>query len=415
MSEALTTSLDNTEKWLKQQTNAMFSPVHSKAEKLAKEMHKTLGNLVDASKMLLENSEKEIEKKNAKTYKRARALNKLARLFIERLQKLKIPNQITYTSLSEFAQETQKIFVTIEIDVRNWFPRISPFFIIDRRKFVAVFEKAKDSFKEFSNFLTKEYVKTKKLEETFQKITTLKTLEAQLNVFREEKAEIENEKFSIEQEIIQIKQKKSELESRGGISQLNQITKEIEALSTEVRHALQHLQKPFIKLQALSLHGGGSGLTHEELNKLTQYLENPFEALATETTDYPMLKQILHKLIKIMAEEKIQLKSDKTRKAEQAIANILNQNSLENLHQKCIAVLAQKNQLSASAELTGTKTNISKLNEQLETLERRKEGVDSRKNTIERNYIETQEKIKNLKSQVETEIFAFLNKRIRIE
>ena len=415
MSEALTMPLDDTKKWLEHQTSSLFTPVHSKAEKMAKEMGKTLQNLAEASKMLLENSEKEIEKKNAKTYKRARALNKLARLFVERIHKIKVPDHISHTSLSDFAQETQQVFITIDVDVRNWFPRISPFFIMDRRKFVTIFEKTKESLKELGNFLTKEYVKTKKLEETFQKINTLKTLLTQLNVILEEKTKIGNEKISIEQEITQIEQKRIELEGRGGINQLNKITKEIEALSTEVRHTLQHLQKPFIKLQALSLHGGGSGLTHEEVSKLNQYLENPFDALATESIDYPMLKQILQKLTRMISEGKIQLKPDKSRKAEQAIANILNQNSLENLHRKCVATMSQKNQLSTSAELTETKARLSKLEEQVEILKRRREGIDSRDNTAERNYKETQEKIRSFKSQIENEIFAFLNKRIHIE
>jgi len=57
---------------------------------------------------------------------------------------------------------------------------------------------------------------------------------------------------------------------------------EKETLNNELKHALRHLQKPFIKVQALSVHGGGAGLTPDELVKLDQYLEKPFVALATE-------------------------------------------------------------------------------------------------------------------------------------
>ena len=73
-----------------------------------------------------------------KVYNRARALNKLATIFMERIKKLKVPDQISFDSLSLFANETQKTIAVIEIDVRNWFPRISPFFIMDRRKFLTV-------------------------------------------------------------------------------------------------------------------------------------------------------------------------------------------------------------------------------------------------------------------------------------
>ena len=170
MSEILKISSANVKSWLESETGSIFIPVHSKAQKLLDDMRKTLENLTDASKMLLENSGKEIEKRNMKTYGRARALNKLARLFLDRMRQIKVPDQVSYDSFRAFVQETQKAFLVTEVDVRNWFPRVSPFFILDRRKFLTVFEKAKELLKDLNNFLTKEYVKTKTLEETFQLI-----------------------------------------------------------------------------------------------------------------------------------------------------------------------------------------------------------------------------------------------------
>ena len=83
------------------------------------------------------------------------------------------------------------------------------------------------------------------------------------------------------------------------------------------------MQKPFIKMQALALQGGGAGLTPDEVKKLGQYLEKPFEALATEEAGYPLLKQILQNLARLMDEDKLKLKSDKARKAEQSVDEIL--------------------------------------------------------------------------------------------
>lgn len=84
---------------------------------------------------LLEKSRKEIEKRNIKTYGRARALNKLARLFLKRTRQIEVPDRVSYDSFHGFVQETRNVFVVTEVDIRNWFPRISPFFIMDRRKF----------------------------------------------------------------------------------------------------------------------------------------------------------------------------------------------------------------------------------------------------------------------------------------
>jgi predicted nucleic acid-binding Zn-ribbon protein len=414
LSEAANISLNEVKGWLERETGSIFVPVHAKAEKLLDEMSEAIENLVVASQMLFDNSAKEIEKRNMKTYGRARALNKLARLFLDRLKQIKVPEQVSYDSLKDFAQETQKAFLVTEVDVKNWFPRISPFFILDRRKFLAVFEKSKISLKELNSFLTKEYVKTKTLEETFQLIEKLGALQKQLEELKEKKAKVEAEKASVERGISDKQQKIASLKNEGGLSQLKHLDMEIETLNAEVRHALQHLQKPFIKLQALSLHGGGSGLTQDELKKLDEYMANPFNALATEEVDHPMLRSILQKLKRAMSEGKISLKPDKKRKAEQAMDNILNKNSLADLQRRCVNLTLQKRQLSTSENVEEAKHSLSILQKHLEDLEKRKEVIESEMNTVEWAISEVEEKIRNYETSIEKNIFEFTGKQISI-
>ncbi|MCL4429117.1 MAG: hypothetical protein M1167_00030, partial [Chloroflexi bacterium] len=64
--------------------------------------------------------------------------------------------------------------------MKNWFPRISPYFIMDRRKFLAVYEKTKQTYMALNDFVTKEYVKTKTLEEALHELNTLQDIEKQL-------------------------------------------------------------------------------------------------------------------------------------------------------------------------------------------------------------------------------------------
>lgn len=414
MSETTRLSSKDVKNWLERETGSMFNPVHTRAKKLLDEMSKALNDLSDASKMLFDNGEKEIEKRNMKTYKRARALNKLARLFLDRIKQAKVPDNVTYDSFGKFVQETQKAFIVTEVDVRNWFPRISPFFIMDRRKFLTVFEKAKNSLEELHSFLTREYVKTKTLEETFQLADKLKALEEQLANTNEQKKRTENERVSLEKEISETHQKMAELRSKGNMSQLSQASGKIDELGAEVKQSLQHLQKPFIKLRSLSLRGGGSGLTPDELGKLDQYLENPFEAFATEETGYPVLKEILQKLDRSMS-ERLNLKPEKERKARHAIDNILRKDSLASLHQRCVEVMMLERQLSASAEVAETKQGLSRLQEHFENLNTRKRVVESEEIAIKRAHDETLGKIKNHKDEIEKNILSFMNRRIRID
>jgi predicted nucleic acid-binding Zn-ribbon protein len=405
----------DTRSWLEKETQQTFVPVHAKARKLLDEMRKKLDSLSEASKMLLDNSAKEIEKRNMKTYGRARALNKLARLFVDRMRTIKPPEQVSYKTLEDFVQDTQKAFAVTDVDVANWFPRISPFFILDRRKFSAVFEKAKDSLRILEYFLSKEYVKTRTLEETFRLVDEVLASEQELAKLENQKTRIEAEQTSVGGEIAKIQMKISDLRSKGNMGKLDQTGIEIETLSVEVKHSLQHLQKPFVKLQSLATHGGGSGLTPEELNKLDQYIQSPFEALATETSGTPLLKEMLKKLGSSISEGKLKLKPEKIRKAEQAIDNITNNDTLVALHQKSQEATMRKTQLSTSTEIEATRQDLFKLHEHLEHLGRKKGIAESEREALQRKRDETVKTIRADKSQIEKNIMEFLSRKVHVE
>ena len=218
----------------------------------------------------------------------------------------------------------------------------------------------------------------------------------------------------VEKEIAETRQKMANLKTIGGIGQLSQTGSEIEALTAETKHNLQHLQKPFIKLQALATHGSGSGLTPEEFTKVGQYLDNPFEALSTEETGYPLLKQILEKLRRSIVEDKLKLKPEKARKAEQAINNIVNSDSLATLHKQSREARARKTQLSTSEEVAVTQRDLAKLCEHVDNLTRKKGVVETEEFTIDRNCLETAEKIRSAKSEIEKNVFGFMTKKITV-
>ena len=400
--------------WLESETRTILAPVHNQAKKLRDEMSVALQNETEASKMLLESSTKEIERRNMRVYNRARALNKLAHLFLDRLKKVVIPEQISYDGMSKFAQDNQKIFMVADIDIKNWFPRISPFFIIDRRRFLTVHEKAKIALSELNDFVTKEYVKTKTLEETFLLIDELRSLENHLSEIEAQRENLKDERVPLEKEIAELKQKTCDLESTGPIDKLKLVNAEIESLSSEVKHCLRHLQKPFIKIQALSIQGGGSGLSPDEVSKLVQYLETPFEALSTEKDDYPVLKEILQKLVRLLDEGKLKLKADKARKAEQSTADVLRRDSLASLQARCKEMAVRKQQLLDSTKLDEIKRNLALLQDQIEHLKVRKASIESHEGVKEHEQANMQEKLRNQKHAIEKNVLNFLGKKVQI-
>ena len=414
MSEAKNFSSDDIEGWLKEQTNSTLTPVQTQAQKLCDEMRDAIQNFAEVGKMLVDNSSKEIERRNMRTYNRARAMNKLARLFTDRIKKITIPDQVSYDNLNRFAQEIQKVFIVTDIDIKNWFPRISPFFIMDRRKFLSVHEKAKISLSTLNDFLSKEYVKTKTLEETFQLIDEMHSLEQQLLEVEAEKKSIEQERVPVEKELAELEKQTSELKSEGPVDQLFLIEAEIEKLNKELKQALRHLQKPFKKMQALALYRGGAGLTPDERNKLSQYLQKPFKAFSTEQEGYPLLKQILQKMERLMTEGKLKLKSDKKRKAEQDIDAILNRDSLAKIYARCADVAKQEREILNSEKMAETRNNLSMFQEQTKRLKAKKARVEAHEAVKKRAYNDIVSRISGHKKAIEKNVQASLGQKIHI-
>jgi hypothetical protein len=414
MSETMQFSSNDIKSWLENETSSILTPVHEQAKKHRDDMRNAIESVTDVGNMLLDNSAKEIEKRNKRIYNRARAMNKLARLFCERIKKVTAPDQVSYDGLNKFAQEIQKVFIVTDIDIKNWFPRISPFFIMDRRKFLTVHEKAKESLAALNDFLIKEYVKTKTLEETFQLIDELYSLEKQLADLEAERASIKNERIPIEKEIAELEQEIAKLQGEGPVDQLFLLETEIEKLNKELKQTLRHLQKPFKKMQALALYRGGAGLTPDEVSKLNEYLQNPFKALATEDAGYPVLKQILRKLDRLMAEDKLKLKSDKARKAEQKLSDILERESLAKLYDRCAEVAARERQILNSPKMEETKRNLSMYQEQAEHLKVQKARVEAHEAVKERAYNELVSRISSHKKAIEKNVNSSLGQKVQI-
>ena len=413
MSE-ITLSSQEIKNWLDNETNDFLSPIQLEAKKNQESLQEILENIRQVSKSLLDISLNEIEKRNMRVLNRARVLNKLATLFLERIERIKISDQVSYVSLSKEVMETSKIFRVTDIDIKNFFPRISPFFIRDRRKFLAVYEKAKESFEKINEFIKEEYVKTKTLQETFQIISELADLEKKINEIEVEITSIKKDQLFSVKELDEFTIKIASLEDKDTINQLSQIDQEITKLRIEANKAFRHLKKPFKKMQALSLRYNSTNLNPKELAILDIYIEHPFEALIEEKEGYPLLKQILTILKDLLDTGKLKLKSDKTRKAKIAIKNTI-QNSLVKLHRQSVETNKQKKLILTSDTLTEITKKQAEFQEQTRKLEARKARIDAYALVKKTKSNRLLDKINQHKKQIENNVYKSIEKKIKIE
>lgn len=286
---------------------------------------------------------------------------------------------------------------------------------MDRRKFLPTFDKTKSVVNSLNDFVNKEYVKSKTLEKTYEIITEVQTLEQQLNSVEEVKAKLKNERLLLEKEIADLEQQASQAKGTATLEQLTQFEKEQEALNNELKQALRHLQKPFLKMQALATFGGGGGITPDELKMIGLYMENPFESVTVETPGCPLLKQILEKLSIFLKEDKLKLKPDKQRKAEETVDEMLKTDSLAELRKKSVNVYICKKQLLASPEMAEAKRCLLASNEQQEILKTRKGSIETDEHVKQNQHQEILEKMHSLKKAIEANVLSFMGKQIQVQ
>lgn len=413
MSETFEIPLKDLREWLEQETVPIVEPLKAEGRSLLDDVRDKLDDVLEACDKLLEDAEREIAKGSRKTYRRAKVLAKLAKNFSEMIDKVTIPDQISSESLHMMCEDLEKMLATMGRERWKWFPVISPYFIIDRRRFDVALKRAADSLKELRDFSSDEYAKAETVEKAFSRIENLRQWSIELKEAKEHMRKTELKRGALEKRIAENQQKITSIQSKSEVVELDRINEEIEELEKKVKHDLRYLQKPFLKFQTLA-RGPGYPLPPDELKKLGEYLSNPFEAFATETEGYPTLKRILQKTEDAIAKGKLKLKSSRLRKAENQIDSVLHKDSLATLHQNCKEILSQRQQLSTSGIIAKSRSELTQLQQGLKGLQKQKKLVDSRGAVLKSKIRKTLETVEEQRKELEKTILELTGKNVQI-
>jgi hypothetical protein len=397
MSESLEIPLSDLNEWLKHETTSLVEPLRADAKKLLEDTRDKLEDLLESCDKLLDDAEKEIAKGSRKTYRRAKALQKLAEKFADSIEEITIPEEISGKSLHQTREQIEKTLKTIIKEKTRWFRAISPYFIMSRRRFDVTLKRADDSFQNLANFLSEEYAKAESAEGVSSKIEELRQ---SLEKHKKSKEARKQKRELLEKNIAKAHQKVQTIQTKDEIVELAQINKKIEELTVAVKHELRHLQKPLLKFQTL-VNSLGYSLFPEATQKLDEYLMNPFEALATEKEGYPLLRSILQKIDAALDNTKMKLKPSRLRKAKDQIDNIINKSALAALHQNCIEAFSKKRELSTSGEISKTRDKRAELQNRIKELQTRKRLLEVRDARFEKKHKDAHMKVDEQKKALE--------------
>jgi len=405
--------LTDLKNWINKETTPIIEPLKNKGTNLLKEIQERLNDTIESSEKIFENSDREMQKSNPKTYRFARNANKFARSHAETLKAVKIPEKVNYESLQMLNNDLEKKLAAALQQRAEAYPYITPYFIFDRRRLDVTLKRLSDIHRELHSFLTTKYTKAKMIEATSSKIDKLLQTINQTDETQKQRQQMEQRKKSLQQELMKTQQKIANVQSRAELTELMKTEDRIRELRENVKHSLRYLQKPFFKLQSLA-RSGNIAIPVDEAKKLADYLSDPFEALATEEEGHPMLKNILRKVDEAITQGKLKLKSTRLRKAQEQIDSVLNRASLNTLHKSCIEARSQKKQLLTSGVAAAFQNELVGLQEELRQVQKENELASSRVKALESEHRKLLEKIENEKKELEKTVFQLSEKNIQV-
>lgn len=399
-------------RWMEKAMEASVEPLKKKARKLIHTLQSRIKDLSNNCEKLTSKSEKEMLKENRKTFRFARAASKFGREMQELIWDIKPPEEITYKSLSDFYGLLSENIRLVEQKRMLMYPKITPFFIIDRMRVDSSLKRVTDALKDLDSFLTGDFSRIKAVDNIMLEAESLSSLYKNLEDLEERHEELYQEFSRMNEKVDKEKGNLRVLEEDSRLEEFREVKMKIEELQARVNHAFRHLQKPFKKLENLSRTTAILMLSERE--KVREYLEAPFTALATEEEGYPVLKEVLTKLERAVLEDKLTLKSRRVKKARGVISRIVNKDSLLPLQVECIQALRREQELSASDSIKKLKAEIEATESKLRNLESQRDILASRLAVMEREKKEIQEQIKEGEERLERAIYKLTNQKVSI-
>ena len=386
------------ESWLEKGTLGILQPLNEQGEKLVDKIKEKLEDFrLSCEKLEIEGT-KQIEK--GKAIRKAKLTQKLTNYFTKQMNNIVFPSQTSFSELDDFKQNMEKAISLINRERSIWFSRISPLFIIARKRVDFALSRLIGSVSELSTFLSTDYTKAQIYESLLSGIEDLRRLQEGSQNLEKRRTKVREELVLLRRRLEDDKQNMESIIGSSELSSLSDADLRVQQLSNQSNKVFRHLRKPFMKFANMTRSAGYS-LSSEEVVTLQQYLGDPFKALASESEGQPILKNILTKIKRAIDDGKLKLKGSRKRKAQDKINEILNKNVLDQLHSNCVQTLSQYRMLVSSEETVMAQKESKELQRDVAVLNRRIKTLDVRIKSIEQQSEELLDNIKQTRVNLE--------------
>jgi predicted nucleic acid-binding Zn-ribbon protein len=394
--------------WLEKETARSLTPLNAQGEKLLDKIRERLSETRAACEKLAEEAKKEAER--GKAVRKAKLTEKLTRHFLKQMDNVVFPNEVSFSGLEKFHSNLEKAFSSIARERSIWFPRISPLFILARRRIDLELTRLTGSITELRGFLSGGFARAKAIEELSTKTDDMIRSLNDVDVYQRQRTDVEEKARRLQEQIDSCTAELEAIKKSAELGDLSELTQRIQQLRKQVDHELRHLQKPFVKF--MNLRETGAALPSSELQKLHQYLEDPLAALATEEPGYPKLKGILTRVGRMMDEGKLKLKGSRLRRGLQEIDEITCKDHLSNLQKECSSAFYLYQQSRSSKETEAAQSKHEHLQRRLEELSIQKEAAEARLSRLQDERRQLLERADEQRRELEKLVMENFEKRI---
>jgi hypothetical protein len=398
--------------WLEKETPNVLSPLNEQGKKILDKIRDRMNDVRQACENLGEEAKKEIER--GKAVRKAKVTKKLTRHFLKQIEKIVFPERMSFSELERLHKDLEKMSSSIVQEKSVWFPRISPSFILARRRVDFAFTRLAGPITELRSFLSGAYLKARTVEELFLKTDEMTRLLSEIGEYERRKASVRERLQVLEEQTEEGERNFASIKDSAELGNLAEVNQKAQQLRKQAKHELRHLQKPFIKFEKLA-RASGHNLSSEEVEKLSQYLKDPFIALATEESGYPKLKSILRRVGLAIDEGRLRLKGSRLKKSREEIEEIVNKNKLDSLHHDSVHVFSSTKQLLSSKETQIAQSRSEQLLVRLEELRKQREMVGARVNELDREHEQSLERLGEQKKALEKMVYESLAKNIDLK
>lgn len=411
ISEPITLQIEEFRDWFNKEARAASEPLLERGQKLVDKIRDRLNIARDASQKLVEEGVKEQE--SGKALRKAKATEKLSRYFLKQIDNVGFPTEMSFSELERLHKDLVEMFSSISKERNLWFPRISPLFIIARTRVDFAFSRVGSSISELDAFLKSDYSSGRTIENTLTEFGELVVLQDKLMRNNQQIENIEGRRLHLQEKLEAAEQDLQSTKESGELGSLTESKLELAQMRKQVKYALRHLQKPFLKLANL-VRNQKYSLPPGEMEKLAQYLNDSFVAFATDDPDYPKLRSILTIVARAIVEGQLRLKKSRLRKAQVDIDSILKKKTLDLLHKDCVRVFLTDKKLMTDYKTTAVQTKLSQLKTELSEVQKKEKAAAIRLNTLKKRNIRLRERVEELGKSIEEHASDVLEKQVKL-